>query len=137
MSPSTAALATVATIATFAGALTVMSALIATTLTVIDRSEMALAAGDKEGWNQPSIMIADSTKHWVVAATVIDEKNQPLAKVLYHVSGPWDSKGECEAFALSDDALDKALDVLVQASINVLGDKVQGVATSCVIDPRG
>lgn len=80
--------------------------------------------------------IADQHQ-WKLAASVLDKAGVVRARVSYLNAGPWDTKGECEAFAYGSgdgaSKLDESIDRLKEAATKVLGASVvAGVGVSCV-----
>lgn len=81
--------------------------------------------------------IADPQHQWKLAASVLDKTGVVRARVSYLNAGPWDTKGECEAFAYGSgdgaSKLDESIDRLKEAATKVLGASVvAGVGVSCV-----
>lgn len=81
--------------------------------------------------------IADPQHQWKLAASVLDKTGVVRARVSYLSAGPWDTKGECEAFAYGSgdgaSKLDESIDRLTEAATKVLGASVvAGVGVSCV-----
>lgn len=119
------------------------TALAALTLTIIalgaPSTKMAYAEGAGLGIHRETIapskktVVADKPAKWRLAASVFDAEGKTRVHVLYKNAGPWDSKDECVAFAKSDDEeLDASLGTLLATSIEVIGNEIQGVGTSCV-----